>query len=232
MTASKHSLLLFDLDGTLLDTPRAIMKQMSLAVESVTGQRPDPERTRQLIGTPLEHMAGVLSDSPSDSLTAQSISAEYQSRYREIIVPEAEELVFPEVREGLERLVGVGLILTIITSKKHDSADLILKAAGLREHFTVVVGADDVAHPKPHCDSANAALAAVGRTDVGPCGAVIGDTMSDIALGKAIGALTIGVTYGVLTASQIASAAPDVIAHTFDEVTRSVLIRTESEHRL
>ncbi|WP_280388167.1 HAD family hydrolase [Nocardia wallacei] len=220
-----RSALLFDLDGTLLDTPRAIAEQMSLAVEAVTGTRPSLEDARALIGAPLESMAGSLSGTAPDSPTAQAVSADYLTRYRELIVPKAADLLFPGVRGGLERLARSGFALAVVTSKKHHSAELILEAAGVRELFAAVVGEDDVDHPKPHRDSADAALAALGLADAGPGGAVVGDTAADIGLGAAIGTFTVGVTYGVYSTYQITAAAPDFVAHTFDDVTRTVLLR-------
>ncbi|WP_405164328.1 HAD family hydrolase [Nocardia sp. NBC_01499] len=225
------SALLFDLDGTLLDTPRAIAEQFSAAVESVTGVNPGQEATRRLVGAPLERMAGALSGTDPGSTTAQAISSEYLTRFREIIVPKAADLLFPGVRPGLDRLTNAGLILAIVTTKKHHSADLILTSAGIRDYFSVVVGADDVSDPKPHRDSADVALAGLGLTDTGPHGAVIGDTAGDIGLGKAICVFTIGVTYGVYSAEQIAATAPDAVAHTFDDVTNTVLTRVESDIR-
>jgi phosphoglycolate phosphatase len=123
-------------------------------------------------------------------------------------------------------------VLAIVTSKVHHSADAILASAGIRDYFKVVVGADDVAHPKPHRDSVDVALRGLGHTDIGRYGAVIGDTDSDIGLGKAVGAFTIGVTYGVFTIARILASQPDALAHTFDEATNAVLTRIEGETSL
>ena len=222
------SALLFDLDGTLLDTPRAIAEQFSAAVETVTGTHPGIETARRLIGAPLEQMAGTLSGSAPDSKVAAAVAAEYLVRYRELIVPKAADLLFPGVTAGLADFTAAGLVPAVVTSKKHQSAELILEAAGLRDHFAVVIGADDVDHPKPHRASADAALAAAGLTGIGPAGAVIGDTAGDIGLGRAIGAFTIGVSFGVYSAEQLTATSPDAIAHTFDDVTHAVLRRLGS----
>lgn len=226
--SAERSALLFDLDGTLLDTPRAIAEQFSAAVEAVTGTHPGIEAARRLVGAPLEQMAGALSGSDPGSEVAAAVAAEYFTRYRELIVPKAADLVFPGVSAGLARFTAAGLVLTVVTTKKHHSAELILEAAGLRDHFAVVIGADDVAHPKPHRDSADAALAGAGLTGIGAGGAVIGDTSGDIGLGRAIGGFTIGVGYGVYSTEQITATAPDVVAHTFDDVTHAVLQRIAS----
>ncbi|MEV0248939.1 HAD family hydrolase [Nocardia sp. NPDC050712] len=225
-TDAAHSVLLFDLDGTLLDTPRAIAEQFSIAVEQVTGVHPGEEAARRLIGAPLERMAGALSGTDPDSPTAQAVSAEYLTRYRELIVPKAADLLFPGVRAGLERLTRHGFVPAVVTSKRHESAELILAAAGIRELFAVVVGADEVAHPKPHRASADVALAALGRPDTGPHGAVVGDTAADIGLAVALGVFGIGVTFGVYSHEQIIAAAPDFIAHSFDDVTGALLRRS------
>lgn len=225
MSDERPSALLFDLDGTLLDTPRAIAEQMTAAVEAVTGRRPDPARARGLIGAPLEQLAGTLVDSDPESELTRSVCAEYLTRYRELIVPKAADLLFPGVRTGLERLTEAGFVLAIVTSKKHHSAELILEAADIRAPFAAVIGVDDVDRPKPHRDSADAALRALALPDIGAGGAVIGDTASDIGLGRAIGAYTVGVGYGVYSAEQIAATAPDVIAADFDDVTRALLLR-------
>ncbi|GAA5069710.1 HAD family hydrolase [Nocardia callitridis] len=221
------SALLFDLDGTLLDTPRAIAEQFADAVESVTGTHPGLENARRLIGAPLERMAGALSGSDPESDTARKVADAYLARYREVIVPKAADLLFPGVHTGLDRFLDAGLLLAVVTSKKQQSAELILESAGLRGYFAAVVGADRAQHPKPHRDSADVALAELGLTEPGPAGAVIGDTAADIQLGQAISVFTIGVSYGVLSAEEIAATGPDAIATTFDDVTSTVFTRIE-----
>lgn len=224
-TEIASSAVLFDLDGTLLDTPGAIAEQFASAVETVTGVNPGIDAARRLVGRPLSEMAAALSGSAVESATAQAVSDEYVARYREVIVPAAAGLLFPGVRGGLARLADAGLALAVVTSKKHASAELILESAGIRDDFAAVVGADDVEYPKPHRASGDLALATLGLADAGPAGAVIGDTSADIELGDALGTFTIGVTYGVYSAYQITSTAPDHVAHTFDDVVRTLLTR-------
>ncbi|MFF3572294.1 HAD family hydrolase [Nocardia jiangxiensis] len=232
MPAEIHtSAVLFDLDGTLLDTPGAIAEQFVLAVEAVTGVDPGVGAARRLVGRPLLEMAAELSGSSVDSVTAQTVSEEYLTRYREVIVPEAADLLFQGVLGGLSRLADAGLALAVVTSKKHASAELILESAGIRDSFAAVVGADDVEYPKPHRASGDLALTTLGLTEIGPAGAVVGDTVADIELGHALGAFTVGVTYGVHTTHQIASAATDHVAHTFDDVVDTLLIRNRKRAR-
>ncbi|SIR88440.1 HAD family hydrolase [Williamsia sterculiae] len=220
---------LFDLDGTLLDTPRAIVEQMGAAVEDVIGRRPDPVHTRRLIGSPLERMAAALGGHDETADVTARIAAGYLNRYRETIVPAAPELLFPGVRDGLTRLREAGVVSAVVTSKKHHSAEIILESAGIREYFAAVVGADDVEYPKPHRASGDRALGALGRTRVGPADSVIGDTASDIGLGVALGARTIAVTYGVATVDELTAARPDALADHFDRVIDLLLLQTESE---
>ncbi|MQY22241.1 HAD family hydrolase [Nocardia macrotermitis] len=230
-TETPSSAVLFDLDGTLLDTPGAIAEQFVLAVEAVTGVDPGVGVARRLVGRPLLEMAAELSGSPADSATAQRVSEEYLTRYREVIVPEAADLLFPGVVGGLGRLADAGLALAVVTSKKHASAELILQSAGIRDAFAAVVGADDVDQPKPHRASGDLALSTLGLTEAGAGGAVVGDTAADIGLGDALGTFTVGVTYGVCTTGQIASATPDHVAHTFYDVVDTLLLRHRKRAR-
>ncbi|WP_084530518.1 HAD family hydrolase [Nocardia miyunensis] len=225
------SAVLFDLDGTLLDTPGAIAEQFASAVEAVTGVDPGVAAARRLVGRPLLEMAAGLSGSSTDSVIAQLVSEEYLTRYRELIVPKAADLLFAGVLGGLGRLADADLALAVVTSKKHASAELILESAGIRDAFAAVVGADDVEYPKPHRASGDLALTTLGLAEAGPAGAVVGDTASDIELGDALGAFTVGVTYGVCSTHQIASAAPDHVAHTFDDVVDTLLIRNRKRAR-
>jgi phosphoglycolate phosphatase len=138
--------------------------------------------------------------------------------FREIILPRAGDLIFPGVRDGLVDLHGQGVALAVATSKFYASADALLTAAGLREWFDVVVGADQVTHPKPHPEAGQIIMRRLGisadRT------VMVGDTTHDLLMAKAAGMPSIAVTYGVHSAEELKSADPTFIAETFGDVLR------------
>ena len=207
---------IFDLDGTLMDSPQAIVRTFAAAFEAMGVAPRDPADVRATIGLPLEQaFADLLGVSRGDARVAEGVAL-YQEAFRTVVLPRAAELVFPGVAEGLAELRHQGITLAVATSKFHASADALLGAAGLRDCFTVLIGADDVTHPKPHPESA---LTILTRCAVGPERAVaVGDTSHDLLMARAAGIRSIAVTYGVHTRSALAAAAPSYIADSFEEV--------------
>jgi len=213
--------VLFDLDGTLLDTPRAIAEHLVGAAADLFGTAPNVDLAQALVGQPLEKMCARLIGVPvSDGRTEQLVVA-YRERYRERLVPAAAELVFPGVQRGLGRLRAHKVQLAVVTSKAHDSATAILDAAGLAHYFSTVVGADDAERPKPHPDPGRLALTRLGVTT--DHAAMVGDSTVDIEMGNALGVETIAVTYGVADADTLSPFAPTALASSFDQVTQLAL---------
>ncbi|SDH17090.1 HAD family hydrolase [Nonomuraea jiangxiensis] len=209
-------LTVFDLDGTLVDTPRAIVETFTAAFGALGVTAPEAAAVRATIGLPLERaFGGLLGLSPDDELVTGGVR-HYQRLFRELILPRSRELVFPGVADGLDELRAQGIGLAVATSKVHASAEALLRAAGLRDRFELVVGADQVTRPKPDPESALLVLRTLG---VAPEHAVmVGDTVHDLHLANAAGMRSIAVTYGVQGPAELAVAAPTWFAGTFGEV--------------
>jgi len=140
----------------------------------------------------------------------------YQVSFRELILPRARELIFPEVKDGLTTLRDEGFSLAVATSKFYASADALLTAAGLRDLFSVVVGADQVTQPKPHPEMGQVIMRKLGGS--AERAIMVGDTTHDLLMAKAAGMRSVAVTYGVHSAQELKSAEPTWIADTFDDV--------------
>ncbi|WP_171163609.1 HAD family hydrolase [Streptomyces sp. I05A-00742] len=206
----------FDLDGTLVDTPRGIVETFTAAFAAMGLDAPRPEAVRATIGLPLERAFGSLMEVAPDSEQAAEGVRRYQALFREIVLPRAPELLFPGVADGLAGLQARGVVLTVATSKFQASAEALLTAAGIRDRFRVVVGADRVTHPKPHPESGELILRELDT----PAGSavMVGDTTHDLLMARACGMRSIGVTYGVHAEAELLTAEPTWLAHTFDEV--------------
>ncbi|MCC3768664.1 HAD family hydrolase [Streptomyces sp. UNOC14_S4] len=208
--------VVFDLDGTLVDTPRAIVETFTAAFAAMDADAPDPAAVRATIGLPLEQAFGKLLGIPLDDERVAEGVAQYQRLFREIILPRSRELLFPGVADGLAELHRQGFTLTVATSKFYASADALLTAAGLRDLFSVVIGADQVSRPKPDPESGRAVMTELG---IGPGQAVmVGDTTHDLLMAKGAGMRSIAVTYGIHGREELATADPTWTADTFDEV--------------
>ncbi|MHB9863797.1 HAD-IA family hydrolase [Streptomyces sp. YIM S03343] len=205
----------FDLDGTLVDTPRAIVETFTAAFEAL-GESPRPEdEVRATIGLPLEQAFAKLLGVPQDDPRVGEGVTRYQEAFRTVVLPRARSLVFPGVVEGLADLQDHGLQLAVATSKFHSSADALLTAAGLRDRFDVLIGADDVTHPKPHPEPGLTVLDLLGAL---PGQAVmVGDTTHDLKMAHAAGIRSVAVTYGVHGRSELDAARPSFTADTFTE---------------
>jgi HAD superfamily hydrolase (TIGR01509 family) len=207
---------MFDLDGTLVDSPRAIVEAFAVAFDAMGADPRDPADVRATIGLPLEQAFGKLLGAPQDDPRVAEGVAQYQKAFRTVILPRARSLVFPGVAEGLAALRRRGIVLTVATSKFHASADALLTAAGLRDHITVLIGADDVTHPKPHPESG---LLILERLEARPEHAVmVGDTTHDLRMAEAAGIASVAVTYGVHRRPELEAARPTRVADTFPEV--------------
>jgi pyrophosphatase PpaX len=197
-------IVLFDLDGTLIDS-------IDLIVESylhVFATHDLPPLTREAIvdgiGTPLWTVFGEFT---SDRATIDTWIATY--RGYNLAHHDTRVRAFPGIVEMVRAVHAAGRPLGLVTSKNHSGALRGLDLIGLRDAFRVVVGADDVTHPKPHPEPVHLALE---QLDAPAAEAVyIGDSHHDIAAGNAAGTRTIGVTWGPLTRERLLQAGPDVV---------------------
>lgn len=208
-------LVIFDLDGTLVDTPRAIVEAFTATFVSMTVDTPDAAAIRATIGLPLERAFSTLLGVPPEDDKVTLGVKQYQVLFQELILPQAATLVFPGVADGLAALRGQGFTLAVATSKFYTSADALLKAAGLRDHFSMVVGADQVTHAKPHPEMGQLIMR---ELNVPPeCAMMVGDTTHDLLMAAAIGIRSVAVTYGVHSVQELRSSNPTWLADTFDE---------------
>jgi pseudouridine-5'-phosphate glycosidase len=215
-TDPRGGVVIFDLDGTLVDTPRAIVETFAAVFAAMAIPPRDPAAIRATIGLPLEKAFGqLLGVAMDDAIVAQAV-AHYQTLFKELVLPRASSLIFPGVAEGLAALRDRGVLLAVATSKFYASADALLKAAGLRDHFEIVVGADQVAAPKPSPEIGLLIMTELGVS--AERAVMVGDTTHDLLMAKAAGMRSIAVTYGVHSAQELASTDPTWIVDTFGDV--------------
>lgn len=136
--------ILFDLDGTLLNTNHLIFNSFRQAFdELLLDQRLSDEEIIDCIG-PTLHQTGAKYFPKNPEQFVQCYRHYYQMNHDEMIE------VFPGVIEMLDSLKKLGLKLVIVTSKKRDMTIKGLKYTQLYDYFDLIVSSDDISQPKPH----------------------------------------------------------------------------------
>lgn len=212
--AAHWSLLIFDLDGTLVDTRDGIVATFRETLATAGFPPPPPEVVTPLIGLTLDTMfRRFVPDAASDGLVPRLIDA-YRSLYHEAVTPYTR--AFPEVIETLRSFRRNGLKLAVATSKLTRIAQETLQAAGLAGTFAIVLGSDSVGRPKPAPDLVLRILTELdARAEEA---LVVGDTTHDVGMGRAAGTRTCAVTYGAQSRAELLAAEPDFVLDRFGEL--------------
>ena len=140
-----------------------------------------------------------------------AVPEDFEDVNRELGVP-----MFPHVAATLRQLHARGLLLTIATSRGHQSVCQFIHTFHLNHIISYVVGAEDVTLAKPHAEPVSKTLA---HFSLEPADAVVvGDTHFDILMGRNAGCATIGVTYGNGSRQSLMQAGADAIADHFEQI--------------
>ncbi len=203
------SALVFDVDGTLVDTIDLIVNSFNHAFEQLTGKRKEREEIISLFGPTEENLLRRLFPSRSEEAIALFHSF-YRSRHRELV------RVFPRIPELLRTLREKGIPLGALTNKGRRSTAVTLEETGLSSFFRVVVTGDDAPAPKP---DPRGLLSALERLGAGPGeSAFIGDAPVDLECARRAGVTAYLVAWGrVYPEETLARLRPDRLFRTPDE---------------
>jgi len=207
--------ILFDLDGTLIDSTELIVDSYHHTFKAHGLPTPTREEIVDGIGTPLVAVFGKLSE---DVGTIDQWIATY--REYNLANHDMRVRVFPGVVDMVQQIHRSGRSIGIVTSKNHSGARRGLALAGLEEMVSVVIGADDVVNHKPHPEPVEKALTALGSRPISA--AFIGDSHHDIASGKAAGVMTIAVTWGAVSRPRLEEAGPDRIVDAPEQILAAI----------
>ncbi|HYT04075.1 MAG TPA: HAD-IA family hydrolase [Gemmatimonadales bacterium] len=196
------STFLFDLDGTLIDSIELILRSYRHTMRLHRGHEPADAVWMSGLGTPLWVQFRQFSDDPAEIEAMVATYRAYNLAHHDELVRPYEGVV--EAVRGLRRR---GKTLGLVTSKMRSGALRGLQVAALADAFAVIVGADEVTHPKPHPEPV---LKALERLDAPATGAVfIGDSRHDLECGRAAGVKTAAVLWGPFDRSHLADLQPD-----------------------
>ncbi len=195
--------ILFDLDGTLIDSVRLILDSYHHALE-VHGLPPrTDEHWLAGIGTPLwAQFAEYAAD--------QAMMDRLIATYREYNLTHHDSRVsaYPGVVEMVRAVRTAGIRTALVTSKNRGGAERGLQAAGLTAEIEILVCADEVANPKPHPEPVHLALERLGGI-AAESAVFVGDSVHDMQSGRAAGVRTAAVLWGPFTRRHLEGCGPD-----------------------
>jgi pyrophosphatase PpaX len=202
----RRLVVLFDLDGTLIDSGPIILASMKHAARTVLGVEVDESRVRAAIGGP-----GLVAQ--MRDLDPERVD-ELVDAYRAHNEPLHEELeAFESMIRVLEILRERGHRLGIVTAKRRSTVQLAFaRFPSLRELTEVLVGAEDTDRHKPEPDPLIEALARLGARPEDA--AYVGDSPFDVRAAKAGGLLAVAVSWGgIHDEARLLEAGPDLLVH-------------------
>lgn len=213
-------LIVFDMDGTLIDTQALISEHMGAAFASLDLVPPTSAQVRQIIGLSLPIAVGQLAGTDDIDLI-EGIVGQYKSFYKASLEHDAErEPLYPGAREALDRLrQQKGTVLGIATGKGLTGVTRILGNHGIDGHF-VTLQTPDHNPSKPHPGMLLSAMADTGATPDHTV--MVGDTVYDMELARAAGARAIGVTWGYHEAPELLKAGAGTLIHDYAELDAAI----------
>ena len=208
--------VLFDLDGTLVDSAPDLAGAMNVLLERHGRSTLGLDRVRNMVG----QGARVLMERAMEA-TGEPASAEQMDRlFDEFIVYYGEHIAdhsvpFPGVREALGQLHDAGCPMGVCTNKTEALSRRLLDALDLSPYFTAVVGGDTLPVRKPDPEHVLETMRRVGGTP--STSFMVGDSRADVAAAKAAGVPVVGVTFGY-TPEPVGTYGPDVTIDHFDQL--------------
>jgi phosphoglycolate phosphatase len=213
VTAPEARLVVFDLDGTLIDSARDLATAVNRALQHVapaTAVLPD-DVVRTFVGNGARVLIARSLARAGLSVPVEDVLPVFLEAYASCLLDTTR--LYPGAEEALERLRGRRL--AVLTNKPGDMSRAILGGLGVRDRFSRIVGGGDVPGKKP--DPAGL-LRLTAEAGVDPSAALmVGDSAIDVRTGRAAGVPTAGVTYG-FDAASFRDDPPDLLVDSLGEL--------------
>jgi len=181
--------ILFDLDGTVIDSTEAIIESFYSACDKFGFKRPKEEEIKTLIGYPLDVMfseVGVGSEKVWDYVKV------YKEHYR--VISKQKTTLLPKAKEAIAEASNFAR-LGVVTTKTARYSRELLEHFEIIQYFEVLIGREDVLNPKPHPEPILKALDMMG-VEVSKDVFIIGDTKLDLISAKEAGISSVAVLSG------------------------------------
>ncbi len=220
MKFSDKQSIIFDLDGTLIDSVPDLADAINRMLESL-GREPFDEATiRGWVGNGAPTLVrralsgGTQIDGSIDETLFERALETFLQAYRNTLC--SRTTLFPGAEPMLTHLAKTGYRLSIVTNKPEPFVAPILRHLGIEPYFDLILGAESVAYKKPH---PTPLLHVCEQFGTGPDRSLmVGDSKNDILAAKAAGMQSVGVAWGYNYDEPVEAYGPDAVIGNFEEL--------------
>jgi phosphoglycolate phosphatase len=211
-------LIIFDLDGTLIDSVALIVETVTAAFSAVNEPVPTEAAIRAISGITAHDAMGILAPAATPARVGEILDS-YRAHYRQR-AGTAREPMFQGALDALDRLRRrKDTTLAVATGKGHQGAVTLLGRHAILDRFQSIETPDHN-RGKPDPQMIETAMRKAGATPRGTV--MIGDTVHDMRMAKAAGVTAIGVAWGYHTVFDLNEAGADVIVESFAELEAAI----------
>lgn len=209
-----YALIVFDVDGTLVDSQAGIVASMADAFAEIGLDSPSAEQTRRVVGLSLdEAVARLLPDGMDDPRLDKAVAAYKHAFMARRAQPDYDEPLFPGARDVLAALDHPQVCLGVATGKSRRGLDATLAHHGLSRFFVTTQTADG-GPGKPHPRMLQEAMRDIGAAPHETL--LIGDTVFDVEMAGNAGVTAFGVSWGYHDPQELSQAGARTILGSFD----------------
>ncbi|MCP4932642.1 MAG: phosphoglycolate phosphatase [bacterium] len=215
MPSPPKPVIIFDLDGTLVDTAPDLIATLNhlLAMENCSPAPERPMRTMISLGARAMIIKGFeLAKQPKTDVQLDQLTERFIAHYSDHIAVNSRP--FPGVIKLLDQLSARGTPMGICTNKREDLSKQLLKCLHLDHYFSAIIGVDTLAVKKPHPEHITGTIEALGGSSAHAI--MIGDSETDIKAAKAANIPVIALDFGY-SLEPVANFHPDaIVSHYHD----------------
>ena len=210
----RFDLIVFDWDGTLMDSAAKIVRCFQSAATDLGLPALDDAPVRHIIGLGLHEAVTILLPGV-DPRTRERVAERYRQHF--LYLDNTHSVLFPGVEHGLQRLLDAGYRLAIATGKARRGLDRVLRDTDISRYFCATRCADE-AQSKPHPQMLRDILASSGAS--ADRALMVGDTTYDLEMATAAAMGSLAVSYGAHDREQLLLHTPLACVDSFAEVCR------------
>ena len=211
-------LVLFDLDGTLVDSVPDLAYSIDLALRELDMPMHGEDMIRTWVGRGADKLVKAALTGDMDGEPDEDLFNKAFDLFSDIYIRNTSKrsTLYPGVREGMDHMLKLGCKLGCVTNKRGRFTEPVLKSLDLFDDFSIVMSGDTLPKKKPDPDQLSHAVETLGTTPEKTL--MVGDSVNDLHAARAANMPILCVTYGYNHGNDIADSSPDMLVDSLAEM--------------